>query len=265
MTATSAVFGTAELLDLILFQLPTTDLVRASGVSREWRDALKTTSMKQKLFLSPVATSPISLRWVRKQNESLTGFEDADELYGTRITSDFSLQKGGLGARQPPQVIKLHPLLERYNDKELYRDVELGFWVRDLLKYEALGQWSETFISQPPVRGMSFSLLACGASFEHKLVLQDDGGLKLRRIQEAIQSGLKKLEESLAAQYADPQGPEVLSQRKLAGYDGYLGWAHGSLGDSLRKWGESAPGLAVCTIRDCIADVSDRVTSAVTE
>ncbi|KAK5125788.1 hypothetical protein LTR85_012064 [Meristemomyces frigidus] len=292
MAAMSAVFGVSELRDLVRSHLPTKDLVRASGVCAEWHQAIKITSLKQKFFLSPTAASPLSLRWRRKHDKSLQGFEDARELYDTEITSDFSAQV--FDSRPPPQIIKLHPLLDRYIDQELYRDSELGCWLKNLLKYEALGRWSDAFISQPSICKMEFSLTAYGTKFAHVSVLQDNDGLKLRHIQEEIQRALEALHLWHAAQGAaqaededavenanedldadvhqggyiidddsDYQVPDDRKARKLAKYGGYLDYPGQSVEECMQKWGETAPGLVVCTIRGCAADSSPWVKSAV--
>lgn len=201
-----------------------------------WREALEATSFKKELFLSPETTRPTG---------SATDSKDASDIYITHISSDFSSQEGGLASRPPPKIITVHPLLQCYVDETKPRDVEMGFFVRDLLKYETIGRWSEAFISQPPVCEMEFRYGAWGSEFTHDLTLRDGGGLRLRHVQKAIQDALDMLlEDSDAVQGATSQTSELSEYARLPGYDAYL-------------WGESPPGTAVLTIKNCIADLSN--------
>ena len=48
MAAKDAVFDTAELLEMILFELPTKDLLLSTGVSQSWKAAIKSSKRLQR-------------------------------------------------------------------------------------------------------------------------------------------------------------------------------------------------------------------------
>ncbi|KAK3708639.1 hypothetical protein LTR37_011361 [Vermiconidia calcicola] len=149
LPAASRVFGTTELLEDVLKEMPTTTLIRSTRVCRIWKKVIeRSASLRMSLFLTEAPTSPV-LQWSTQSRRHPTIIEtcdvtDSSQHWIVEVNPFFTVSE------------YLDPFFkptDNLDDPHL----KMAFKVGALLNF-ARTRWSNMFITQPPLHWIGFEL-----------------------------------------------------------------------------------------------------------